>query len=269
MTVAGHDDGAEYGSGGDALLAAIMDEPLSGDARADAAFMAEYEKAVADLTALQAQLRGLGDALAAPARHTTGQNRTTPKSTTRAASVPVPGRTRHRFAIALGALAATCVAAVFGGVLWSGLSRGTGDAASSAKEAADSAEGGASLYSPEARIACSRVLVEGTVVSITPRADGDVDVVLKVKRYYRPERSVKEHPTITVTLLGTAREDLKPGVYTLVRVPLLADDRQDWEVGWGVGDARKDIERALPGAKGMECPAGGDRTGGDDAPADS
>ncbi|MER5177189.1 hypothetical protein ABT009_02220 [Streptomyces sp. NPDC002896] len=274
--MAGHDDGPEYGSGGDALLAAIMDEPLSGDAREDAAFMAEYRAAVADLTTLRAQLRGLGDALAAPAHHTgparTSPERTAARPSASASSAPAgPRRTRRPFAIALGALAAACAAAMLGGVVWLGMNppSGASDASSGAAKEADSKAGGQSRYSPEAHIACSRVLVEGTVVSLTPLADGEVNVVLKVKRYYRPERSVKEHPTITVTLHGSAREDLKPGVYTLVRVPVLPGDRQDWEVGWGVGDARKDIEKALPGAAGMECPAGGDRTAGGDVPDDS
>ena len=107
-------------------------------------------------------------------------------------------------------------------------------------------------------LACSKVLVEGTVQSITPTDDGNVRVVLKVKRYYRPEQSVADHPTITVTLLGSARADLKVGTYTLVRVPVYPLDRQDWETGWGVGDARKGIVEALPGARGTECagPAG-------------
>ena len=78
--------------------------------------------------------------------------------------------------------------------------------------------------------------------------------MLKVKRYYRPEQSVADHPTITVTLLGSAREDLKVGTYTLVRVPVYPTDRQDWETGWGVGDARKGIVEALPGARGTEYP---------------
>ncbi|MEU3788920.1 hypothetical protein AB0F07_03850 [Streptomyces fructofermentans] len=181
-----------------------------------------------------------------------------------------PGRTgpagRHRVrryaAVAVGALAVATATTVLGGLVWLG-QNGAGDADVSKAEssqadskAGGSLDGGRAEYSPERHIACSKVLVEGTVRSITPTADDTVSVVLKVKHYYRPERSVADHPTIAVTLADSAREDLKVGMYTLVRVPVNPQERQDWETGWGVGDARKDILRALPGARGVPCPDG-------------
>ncbi|MEZ3181449.1 hypothetical protein KYY02_22980 [Streptomyces pimonensis] len=51
----------------DALMAAILDEPLSGPARHDPAFMAARGAAGADLAVLREQLMVIGDALAAPA----------------------------------------------------------------------------------------------------------------------------------------------------------------------------------------------------------
>ncbi|MFD5078095.1 hypothetical protein [Streptomyces sp. NPDC058371] len=268
----------------DALLAAITDEPLPEGARDDAGFLAEHRSAVADVALLREQLALIGDALAdgtesarpvpvrAPKKRARRADRA-PKQRTRRPD-PAPGSRRRRppaLVMVMGTLAAAVAATVVAGMGWlvvdsGGASNDASSSASSAKTSggeADSKGGGSSdassapssVSAAAMHIACSRVLVEGTVVSITARDDGDVRVVLKVKRYYRPERSVTDHPTIAVTLDGIAREDLKPGVYTLVRLPVHAQDRQDWEVGWGVGDARKDILKALPGAEGLACSA--------------
>ncbi|MFF5155730.1 hypothetical protein ACFY3N_05585 [Streptomyces sp. NPDC000348] len=59
-------DGTEY-DGMDALMAAILDEPLPGPARQDPEFLAARGAAVADLAVLREQLVVIGDALAAPA----------------------------------------------------------------------------------------------------------------------------------------------------------------------------------------------------------
>ncbi|MFD3312606.1 hypothetical protein [Streptomyces sp. NPDC058694] len=162
---------------------------------------------------------------------------------------------RRYAGVALGTLVVGAGTAMLGGMVWLGVQGGsddTGSADSSSAKQEDSG-GDSSLYSPEMHLACSKVLVEGTVQSITPTDDGNVRVVLKAKRYYRPEQSVADRPTITVTLLDSARADLKVGTYTLIRVPVFAQDRQDWETGSGVADARKDILEALPKARGMEC----------------
>lgn len=167
---------------------------------------------------------------------------------------------RRYAGVALGTLVVGAGTALLGGMVWLGVQGGgAGGSSDSSAAKEDSGAGDASLYSPEMHLACSKVLVEGTVQSITPTDDGNVRVVLKVKRYYRPEQSVAEHPTITVTLLDSARADLEVGTYTLVRVPVFPQDRQDWETGSGVADARKSIVDALPGARGMECagPNGG------------
>ncbi|WP_051044420.1 hypothetical protein [Streptomyces viridosporus] len=75
----GHDgtghDGTEHGGigyggseddGTDALMAAILDEPLPVGARRDPAFLAAHGAAAADLAVLREQLALIGDALAAP-----------------------------------------------------------------------------------------------------------------------------------------------------------------------------------------------------------
>ncbi|MYW65740.1 hypothetical protein GTY65_17005 [Streptomyces sp. SID8379] len=227
------------------LMLAIAGEPLP-DGDPEAADIA------ADVALLREQVRGLGDALAA---------RPAPKPE----PVPVkrPARTRRPLRIAFGAVAVACAASFVGGLVWLGVNApGVGggissDSGDSDKAAASDSKGkgsaGDDVSSPQMHIACSKVLVEGRVVSVTPRADGDVRVVLKVKRYYRPERSVAEHPTFAVTLDGLAKEDLKPGTYTLIRTPVRPEDRQDWETGRGVQDARDGIRAALPGADGLAC----------------
>ena len=58
-------DGPAY-AGMDALMAALLDEPLPEDALRDAEFVASHEAAVADLALLREQLGLIGDALAAP-----------------------------------------------------------------------------------------------------------------------------------------------------------------------------------------------------------
>ncbi|MGA5500883.1 hypothetical protein [Streptomyces umbrinus] len=271
---------AEY-EGMDALMAALTDEPLPEDARDDAEFLAEHRSALADIALLRDQLRLMGDTLATETPASEPQPLTEPKPLTKPKSLRTPRPLREpkpfrppkaagpsrppwyrRYAgVALGTLVVGAGTALLGGMVWLGAQGGLGDGGSSDSSSSKQEDGAgdASLHSPEMHLACSKVLVEGTVQSITPTDDGNVRVVLKVKRYYRPEQSVAEHPTITVTLLDSARADLKVGTYTLVRVPVFPQDRQDWETGSGVADARKSIVDALPGARGMECagPNGG------------
>ncbi|WP_420033676.1 hypothetical protein ACN2WE_14660 [Streptomyces sp. cg28] len=228
------------------LMLAVCGEPLPDD-EPDAADVA------ADIALLRAQVRGIGDALAA---------RPAPKPVPAPVRAPVPVRRRRPLRIAFGALVAACVAGVVGSMMWLGANAPLGvssDSGAANKSAADGDEagGGADASSPALHLACSKVLVEGRVVSITPRPDGDVRVVLDVTRSYRPERSAKEHPTLTVVLDGSATADLKPGTYTLIRTPVFPEDREDWETGWGVKDARRGIVDALPEARGLTCPGPG------------
>ncbi|MFD8570545.1 hypothetical protein [Streptomyces sp. NPDC059639] len=225
------------------LMLAVCGEPLPDD-DPDAADVA------ADVALLREQVRGLGDALAA---------RPAPKP----APTPVPVRRRRRpVRIAFGALVVACAAGVMGGLVWLGANAPAGissdsDASNKSAAGAKRGQGDEDGHSPGLHLACSKILVEGRVVSITPRKDGDVRVVIDVARYYRPERSVEEHPRLTVTLDGSARADLKPGTYTLIRTPVFPEDRQDWETGSGVKDARGDILDALPRARGTQCPGPG------------
>ncbi|MCQ4211963.1 hypothetical protein [Streptomyces longispororuber] len=219
------------------LMLAVTGEPLPDDDPGSAAV-------AADVALLREQVRGLGDALASRP----------PAPAPAPAPVRIPVRRRRPFRLALGTLVVACAASFFGGLFWLGAhAPGDSDTSAGSDKSAAQDSKGKSVYPPAMHIACSRVLVEGRVVSVTPRADGDVRVVVDVKRYYRPERSVRDHPTIALTLDGSAREDLKAGTYTLIRTPVHPQDREDWETGWGVGDARGDILDALPRAKGLHC----------------
>ncbi|MGD6745478.1 hypothetical protein ACOKM3_27040 [Streptomyces sp. BH106] len=220
------------------LMLAVTGEPLPPD-DPDAGAVA------ADVAVLREQVRGLGDALASRRERVP-------------VSRPAPVRRRRPLRIALGGVVVACAASLFGGIVWLGVNApgGGSDDAGSADSKAVAPDGGGKAKSGSAaamRIACSRVLAEGRVVSVTPRADGDVRVVLDVERYYRPERSPRDEPTTTVTLDGSARGDLKPGTYALLRVPVHPEDRPDWETGRDVPDARKTILRALPEARGLKC----------------
>ncbi|MFJ9084740.1 hypothetical protein ACIRL3_20200 [Streptomyces sp. NPDC102384] len=224
------------------LMLAVTGDPLPADDPAAATI-------AADVALLREQVRGLGDVLASR-RGADPVAESVP---------PAPVRTRRRpLRLAFGGLVVACAASLFGGIVWLGVNApgGGGDGASSADSKAVAPDGGGKAKSGSRaamRIACSRVLAEGRVVSVTPRADGDVRVVLDVERYYRPERSPRDEPTTTVTLDGSARRDLKPGTYTLIRVPVHAEDGQDWKTGRGVADTRGDILRALPEARGLDC----------------
>ncbi|MEU6392716.1 hypothetical protein [Streptomyces sp. NPDC046939] len=221
------------------LMLAITGEPLPGD-DPDAAAVA------ADVTLLRERIHGLGDALAA---------RPEPEPV----RVTAPARRRRPSRIAFGGLVAACAAAVLGGMVWLGVQApgGASDKSVSADSAAGKAKDGPSIHQRALRLACLRWSLEGTVRSVTPRADGDVQVVLEVKRYYRPERSAARHPTVSVTLDGTARADLRPGTYTLIAIPLHPQDRQgprDWATGPAVPRARENILTALPTSRDLPCP---------------
>ncbi|MCX4236634.1 hypothetical protein [Streptomyces ortus] len=265
-------------SGGiDALLVAITDEPLPAGARDDPRFMARHRSAVADVALLREQLRVIGDTLAddgpraarAPSPGRPAPRAPAPPGAPKQPTAPHrPHRSRRYAGAAVGALVIAAGTTLLGGLVWLGVQGGGGGAAdsdagaksdSSAGRSEDSG-GDTSSLSPEMRLACSKVLAEGTVRSVTSTGEGNVRVVLEVRRYYRPEQPVADHPTVTVTLPGAAREDLKPGTYALVRVPLYPRDplddetgRPDYETGRGVGDAREEIVGALSGARGLEC----------------
>ncbi|MGY0486537.1 hypothetical protein [Streptomyces sp. WG-D5] len=225
------------------LMLAVTGEPLPDD-DPDAAAVAT------DVALLREQVRGLGEALASrPERDREPAPAPAPVPT------PAPARApgRRPLRIAFGGLVVACAASLLGGLAWLGMNApGGGDDAGSASDKAAAQDGDAKSVSPYVTyIACSRVLVEGRVTSITPLDDGDVRVVLDVERSYRPERPAR---TTTLTLDGAAARDLRPGTYTLIRIPLTPHTRDTWKTGFSVSETRTHIHRWLPTANTLPCP---------------
>ncbi|MDX2598612.1 hypothetical protein PV379_16830 [Streptomyces caniscabiei] len=223
-------DGPAY-AGMDALMAALLDEPLPEDALRDAEFVASHEAAVADLALLREQLGLIGDALAAPGEEAgtgvapgragaarpgdtagaeTEPGQVSGPATAPSASVtPLPSRpSRARRALRLTArtLAVAAAASVVLVIGWGVLQPGSGassDAKSSdadvSKEAggdsgnmdSGSREGSASL-SREGYVACARMIVEGTVTEVEAVPGAAQDrITVEVDRWIKPGKGEK------------------------------------------------------------------------------
>ncbi|MEW2285640.1 hypothetical protein [Streptomyces sp. NPDC047841] len=210
------------------------------------------------------------------ARRTRGRTRpsaptgpTRPTRPTRPARPGPPGRpdgSRRALRIALGSLAGAAAFSLvlgFGWLVAQGGGPGGADDSSGASSGAkrntdatgqEAGAGGRPAY-PERELACSRLVVEGTVARVE-RA-GDVPgsrVTLTVIRSYRPAHG----PAEVRFLLGAgARPAPRAGQHVLVRV-----GRGERYAGlWAVGDrevaaARAWITDALPGSRDLTCPSG-------------
>jgi hypothetical protein len=158
-------------------MAVLMDRPLSDEARADAAFMAEHGAAAADVALLREQLGLLAEALAEPA--------TAPKPAPVSAVRPVRTRRPRALNLAFGALAVVAVAAVLSGMAWLLAQTGSnmaGGASDSAAKAADGKQGRGPMYT-----ACAQLVVEGRVTAVERvPGTGQRRVTLRVTRYYKP-----------------------------------------------------------------------------------
>ncbi|MGW6904104.1 hypothetical protein [Streptomyces sp. NPDC054940] len=239
------------GRGADALMAAITGEPLSDEARADAAFMAEHDSAAADVALLREQLDIIGQALAGP-----------PAPAPSPAPVPVPvrqpSRARRRFfTVALGSLAVAAAASVLAGMGWLLTQAGSGaDSDAGASKAADQAvpsmqSGGTDFGSPH-YLACSRVVAEGRATSVeqVPGA-ASVRVTLDMTRYYKPDKGERE-------LTFVVDEDLVPGLrkgdQVLIGIPQGARQPDFWAVGeQDIAPERALITASLPEARERTC----------------
>ncbi|PKW07846.1 hypothetical protein SAMN05428944_5072 [Streptomyces sp. 1222.5] len=289
----GAEDAGEYG-GMDALMAAITGDPLPADARRDPAFLAEHRAAEADLALLREHLDRLARALTeeplaegredrspespapsegpapspAPAGRPAGGR---PRSVTRPAGPsrpPRPGRPsgpRRALRIALGTLAGAAACSLVVGFGWLVTQAGLGadDSAGDAKSAADA--GGKSVTpeaagrpaDPERELACSRLVVEGTVVKVQRRQGSSWSrVTLTVTRSYRPAHGPAE---VGFLLDGTAEPAPRTGQHVLVRVARGEERASLWSVGdTRVAADRAWIVRALPGSRHTACtPEGG------------
>ncbi|MEV8315499.1 hypothetical protein AB0Q95_15135 [Streptomyces sp. NPDC059900] len=249
----------------DALMLALTDEPLPGDAGRDPQLAAEHAAAVADVALLREQIGVVGRALAAPA--------------TAAVPVPVPvpvpppdrragvrpaGVRRRRVTVAFGLAAATAAASLVGGLAWLAMESGGGITASNDSDAAKGAapeagdqraDGGGSDGADQksgAYVPCARLVVEGTVKRVEPIPGGVSErIVLDVTRYYKPDQGAKQ---VTFVMDADVDPRLRPGDRTLIGIPEGEASPDIWSKG--EKDLAKDrawIERELREGKGMRC----------------
>ncbi|MET7432643.1 hypothetical protein ABZT16_27240 [Streptomyces flaveolus] len=294
---------AEY-DGMDALMAAITGDPLPEEARRDPVFLAEHREAEADVAVLRAQLVRLAGALTGegsteeeagaspgavsaptPARRPRG--RTHSSAPTRPAGPPRPGRAsgpRRALRIALGSLAGAAAFSLVLGFGWlvaqggggaddkSGASSAKGDVGSAGHEAG----AGGRPADPERELACSRLVVEGTVARVEREKDAPGSaasgspapgsgpgsaasapgsrVTLTVVRSYRPAHGPAE---VRFLLDADARPAPRVGQHVLVRVGRGERQASLWAVGDSrVAAARAWITEALPGSRTLTCPSG-------------
>ncbi|MEU8968402.1 hypothetical protein AB0D11_03850 [Streptomyces monashensis] len=250
--------GREY-DGVDALMAAVTGEPLPEQARRDPAFVAEHRAAAADVAVLREQLALLGEALVGGTEaeaEADGEERraVVPRPVRR----PRPAR-RRGLRFALGSLAGVTAFAAVAGFGWL-VTHGSGQAggASAASDAKSRPVRGADQgrpADPARELACSRLVVEGTVARVTPqRASSWKRVTLTVTRSYKPAHGPAE---VGFLLDDGARPAPRAGQHVLVTV--LAGE-QDARL-WAVGDARVAAGRAwitesLPASRHLTCPSG-------------
>lgn len=233
------------------LMAVLLGRPSpsGGTAAAD-----EYGAAERDMAVVQRQLHRIGDGLA---RHAAdGPAASGDRDGPAVAPVRKPRRPRSR--TLLFALAASVAVAVLG----------TGTAYFVAHNGATDGGGASVKLTPEGIVACSRAVAEGTVLRVEPLGgDGQFRVVLDVDRYYKP-RSGK--PELAFTTEGAETTSYyRTGAKMLVVVSRFpAEGPETFREGdpvpatGGAGHARDAldwgrqwVEKALPGAKDLPCPA--------------
>ncbi|MFD9861196.1 hypothetical protein [Streptomyces alboflavus] len=255
----------------DALALAVTDTPVPDALRADERFMAEHAAAVADVEALRAQLRVVGDTLARGPQGPDGPAPALPP----AAPFRRPGAARRR---AVLALAAALAAGMLGGLVWLGANAGTGDgdmaggdgakhaapelsdgresaphASKAPDEPQDDSDGAGDSRSREGYVACARLIVEGTVHRVEALPGGTRErITFDVSRYYKPAEGKQR-----ITFMMSVDTDVEPrpraGDRALIGITEGEDTPDLWTTGKGIATDRAWIEKALPGARGAEC----------------
>lgn len=258
----------------EALMAAITDEPLTDEARADTAFMAEHRSAAADMALLREQLEIIGHALAEPpAPAFEPEPEPEPERIPVLAPVRRPSRVRHRIrTVALGSLAVAAAASVLVGMGWLLSQAGSGGAMSSdaggdadSKAAASSAAGN-DFGSPN-YLACSRLVAEGVVTAVEPMPDTARErITLRVTRTYLPEKPEKpekpgkpekpEKPgkTEDEVTFDMEKDTVLKGEHILVGIPRDATTPDVWFIGeQDIAPERAWITASLAEARRLTC----------------
>ncbi|GHC42837.1 hypothetical protein [Streptomyces flavofungini] len=196
-----------------------------------------------------------------------------------------PGAARRR---AVLALAAALGAGLLGGVVWLGASGATGDgdragddgakvsvpgggdarehasrapdapdaskppnASKDDEDGSDGSDGASDDRSPEAYVACARLVVEGTVHRVESLPGGTRDrITLDVSRYYKPAEGESR---ITFVMNTDVDPRLRAGDRALIGITKGESTPDLWTTGKRLAADRKWIEKALPGSRGMTC----------------
>ncbi|MFE1285271.1 hypothetical protein [Streptomyces sp. NPDC058751] len=256
---------AEY-EGLDPLLAVITDAELPEGARDDVVFMAEHRAAAADVDVLREQLIVIGDALAGSGR-TDGAVRGARKpGRYRRDRAPGPsggkrpgGAPRKRFrpsgTLVAGTLVAAAMASLVVGVGWLAAHGGQdGVNAAKAQNSSDAKadSGSTGKLSAPGYVACSRLLVEGTVTKVTAVPGTTRDrITLDVYHYYKPAKGEK---TVTFLMDQDVDPRLHRGDEVLVGIQRHASTPDIWSTGEEqIARDRSWIVKALPESRGMGC----------------
>ncbi|MFJ1804895.1 MULTISPECIES: hypothetical protein [unclassified Streptomyces] len=251
-------DGQEGYDGMDALMAAVLDVPLSGlseEARADSAYLAAHRSATADVALLREQLGVLADVLTEPLRERARIPQTAPVRQSR------PARRVRPLALRLAGVAAAGALVLGGG--WVVVQIGQGVAGVESSKSADSAAGsdekadasagdGASLLGDPGYLACARLVVEGDVTAVDRVAGTTRErVTLHVTHAYRPAGS---GPEVDFVMEADMDPLLRTGDHVLVALPKGSATPDVWAVGEAdIASERAALDRALPETEGVTC----------------
>ncbi|MFF4151197.1 hypothetical protein ACFYZU_13390 [Streptomyces sp. NPDC001651] len=241
--------------GADALMTAITGDPLPPGAHADAAFLAEYRAAEADLAVLREQLGVVGRALAEPPPPALAPEPVRP--------VRAPSRPRRRaFSLALGGLAVTAAASVMAGLGWL-IAGGTGEGDSASADAGSAAEkqsdaAAAPAFGSPRYLACARLVAEGETTAVE-RLPGTttVRITLRLTRVYHPDEDAPGRKPDAEQVF-VVDENVVPGIRAddpvLVGVPRGAGQPDFWAVGERqIAPERAMVTASLPEARELTC----------------
>ncbi|WP_263170433.1 hypothetical protein [Streptomyces sp. SCSIO ZS0520] len=216
---------------------------------------------------------GAGTAASAGAREPSVPPRVPPVQAPPAASAPpraatpapprahAPGCRARRLVLGLAAASAAVVLGVVGLTSLGGGDReGAGDAADVRRPEAsapgaegpsdrDGGSAGGDL-SPEGYVACAGLIVEGTVLEVTPVPGGlEERVILAAERYYKPESG---KPRVSFVMGVNASSRPRVGDHALIGIPRGGATPDIWSTGSRVAEERAWITAALPKARKLE-----------------
>ncbi len=234
----------------DALMTAITDDPVPEEALSDPAFAAEHAAAVADVALLRERLGVIGAALAAAPE--------APPERVVPLRAPRTARRRFTIASARSPRAAPPSRDRRDGLAGGGCGQGgrrdadSGDAKAAAPdERADGSGHAEAARTAEGFVACSRLIVEGTVTAVdaVPGAARD-RITLKVTRHIKPASGDR---TVTFPMSHDVDPRLEKGDRALITVPKGAAEPDNWATGKEGDELRRMILKALPGSAGIRC----------------